>query len=1046
MRKLLFLIAFLLSVGTAAHGQTYANIVGTLVQDGGGNLLQSGKLCFTPGDANGNPLGIHTASGGQVTTKPQCVPVLNGGLAPVGGTFQLVNTATSIPSPFCWAATLQTPAGALPTPGYSCIQMNSQWCSTTTGVMTCNFDFYPPNSPAQVPSAAPNIAIGTVSTGAPGSSAAASVTGTPPNYSLSLSIPQGQTGATGNPGTPGATGSTGSSGITGPAGPVANWRGAWAPTTSYARNDAYTEGTTGFVVTTAYTSGAIYGGTDVANTIQIAVPSPIAPLGTIAMNAGVGLNFFSDSTCVGQGASVTEKGWANIVSSQAGAGFTLKDCQSSDMLEDTIRNKIWNNVTMPWYAAPINILAIGINNARMSFSGNAAYQKFYQQLMAAAIPYLASASNAWIHPDDSIDILPTGTWTLDSISNTVGVNHGLVSTTSGNSIAISFTMPKPGAVTLVDRVWGGGASGGAGTAVINVTIDGTPVTDTITGNSTLSNGPASGVFTVATTNGTTDTFKGARFAGVTAGAHTLVYTCATADAHGCEFMGLFMPPGDVEYQPPTAIVTGIPFQNGDAQSAVTAAFNALNLSTAAAYSTDGYRVYSVNIRANMNSSTMMQGVGANISGQTVSDSAITTGSNVFTSATAGFTPGSVGKYVIVPGAGASGGVLNGIIITFTNATTVVLNQPAGTTVSAATAYIGALGRVVPASTNVGLHPNDYGHSVEAADILAVLNPTTAGNQSLGGPSPSDLAFPGSFPSAGSNDSTTLNNQGYCARNNAGVHFGCFIWAANDNGNGAMGPAFVWSGGDFSEFNFYGNPSTHPGTQAAYGLSVLGLGKTSVALCGQTTAANNPCTIFNVATAAATPNSATASHPFVEQAQWGNGTTVNTATHTHTFGTASGVANAAQTILDNYANCPSPGCNWNITGIGGATWTFNSLFLQTLLQVNTIQGAGTATFAAGAAAGASPGTPVCVTSHVCDNYSGTVQMVMGATPTTGALLTVSLPITRIHLANCDVSAYLQASPFTALPVRAVPTTTTLVFNAGVAPSAGTYEFTYICGGG
>ena len=40
----------------------------------------------------------------------------------------------------------------------------------------------------------PTLAIGTVSTGEPGSQAAANITGTAPNYVLNLTIPQGPTG------------------------------------------------------------------------------------------------------------------------------------------------------------------------------------------------------------------------------------------------------------------------------------------------------------------------------------------------------------------------------------------------------------------------------------------------------------------------------------------------------------------------------------------------------------------------------------------------------------------------------------------------------------------------------------------------------------------------------------------------------------------------------------------------------------------------------------------------------------------------------------
>lgn len=41
----------------------------------------------------------------------------------------------------------------------------------------------------------PTISIGTVTTGDPGTQAAASITGTAPNYILNLTIPQGPTGS-----------------------------------------------------------------------------------------------------------------------------------------------------------------------------------------------------------------------------------------------------------------------------------------------------------------------------------------------------------------------------------------------------------------------------------------------------------------------------------------------------------------------------------------------------------------------------------------------------------------------------------------------------------------------------------------------------------------------------------------------------------------------------------------------------------------------------------------------------------------------------------
>lgn len=62
--------------------------------------------------------------------------------------------------------------------------------------------------------------IGTVTTGAPGSEAAASITGTSPNFILNLTIPQGITGPTGPIGLTGPQGIQGLQGIQGETGEI----------------------------------------------------------------------------------------------------------------------------------------------------------------------------------------------------------------------------------------------------------------------------------------------------------------------------------------------------------------------------------------------------------------------------------------------------------------------------------------------------------------------------------------------------------------------------------------------------------------------------------------------------------------------------------------------------------------------------------------------------------------------------------------------------------------------------------------------------------
>ncbi len=64
------------------------------------------------------------------------------------------------------------------------------------------------------------LSIGTVTTGAPGSAAAASITGTAPNYFLNLTIPQGATGPQGPQGPQGIQGEIGPTGPQGEVGPT----------------------------------------------------------------------------------------------------------------------------------------------------------------------------------------------------------------------------------------------------------------------------------------------------------------------------------------------------------------------------------------------------------------------------------------------------------------------------------------------------------------------------------------------------------------------------------------------------------------------------------------------------------------------------------------------------------------------------------------------------------------------------------------------------------------------------------------------------------
>lgn len=98
----------------------------------------------------------------------------------------------------------------------------------------------------------------------------------------------------------------------------------------------------------------------------------------------------------------------------------------------------------------------------------------------------------------------------------------------------------------------------------------------------------------------------------------------------------------------------------------------------------------------------------------VSDSAITTGTAILTSATANFTANDVGLHVVVVGAGVAGGLLVRYITVVTNATTVTLSGNASTTVAGAVTQIGANG-----FTADGIHPSgNYGNNLGGHGTIA----------------------------------------------------------------------------------------------------------------------------------------------------------------------------------------------------------------------------------------------------------------------------------------------------------------------------------------
>lgn len=131
-----------------------------------------------------------------------------------------------------------------------------------------------------------------------------------------------------------------------------------------------------------------------------------------------------------------------------------------------------------------------------------------------------------------------------------------------------------------------------------------------------------------------------------------------------------------------------------------------------------------------------------------------------------------------------------------------------------------------------------------------------------------------------------------------------------------------------------------------------------------------------------------------------------------------------------------------------TATANMLTGSGYVSANAFAAAGTASFTAGAAAGTLP-TVACTTSHICDNFSGEITLTTGTVPPIppGTLLTITLPVARTNIPNCDVSVTVTGTGLDP-NVQWAETTNTIVISlegtTGLVAST-VYPVRYICGG-
>lgn len=565
----------------------------------------------------------------------------------------------------------------------------------------------------------------------------------------------------------------------------------------------------------------------------------------------------------------------------------------------------------------IYTLLIGTNDA--SVKGTGAYEPVFQGCHKAAIAWNAVGDKV---AANSVNCIDTGTWAAFTGYALVGE----FSTTNGSTKSCTInTFGAP----LYAWYYQQDGNGGAFTYAVD---GGTAVP------LTTATAPA-----IATQNGGIYGWGLIRVTGLTAGSHTIKFTVtsATNASNGVAISALGTPPPAGAYGFPRVYVGGVPRQQGDANSAITAQYNADVLADVSLLAGDGLGVYFVNVR-NYLCASVSGGLCYNSFGMPDMQPIGTTGDG-------GLHPNAVGHNDLkqaweaaeqfVPYLSSTNGTVNsgtsGQFATYSSSGSIVSGHTLIPSDIPALSYdaSGAAAAVQAASLQKSSNLSDL---ASAATARANLGLGTAATQA-GSAFQSPLTFTGT---GGQTVSGTA----------AGVSGNCAKWDANGNVVDAGAPCGSGSGGSGSS----AWSSLTPGTNTA-GAFVLGSGASlTTSGTGTIAATSVPASGVSGALAAANlPNPTATSLGGVESLaatahQWINsiGTTGVPLATQPAFTDVSGVATDAQLPSDQctLTKYTIASGDSSLTGVSSAAPTKTLFTLpSTSTRICLIEIAGTASF-------------------------------------------------------------------------------------------------------
>lgn len=261
---------------------------------------------------------------------------------------------------------------------------------------------------------------------------------------------------------------------------------------------------------------------------------------------------------------------------------------SSYMAVDAEMNKVYPNINPGLTGNPTFTVMLGINDAQSgNYGSNSDKQQNYVQAMSSTSAWLAIPRTSKVFGQDAA-CASSGSWTAD---NTLLSGLGIASHTNGNTLTCSIV--TTGGPVYVNPLQ---ADGNGGT--MNVSIDG------VSKGTILDygyNGSA-----ILTQLGATSMVGFYRYP-VSAGTHTVVFTVSSATGAGnvatVEWIGT--PAAILQSTGPVLFLAGVTYEQNDANSSNTAAFNILAQGIASTLLGDRLQVTFVPVRNYINSTTDM---------------------------------------------------------------------------------------------------------------------------------------------------------------------------------------------------------------------------------------------------------------------------------------------------------------------------------------------------------------------------------------------------------------------------------------------------------